>query len=210
MIKTTTLEFSYNYENSFVFPAIECAAGDTLLITGDSGTGKTTFLHLLSGLLTPKKGEIIINNENITKLSATNLDNFRGKNIGLILQKPYFVNALSVLENIQTVSWLTNKKQNTQKAKEILSLLGLENQFTKKTSELSVGQQQRVNIARALINEPKIILADEPTSSLDDKNTKIVANLLHDLAKKHKAALLIVTHDQRLKNIFSNQIILKD
>ncbi|WP_372472880.1 ABC transporter ATP-binding protein [Capnocytophaga sp. ARDL2] len=206
MIQTTEIQFSYPQGSSFSFPAMTCNAGETLLITGSSGTGKTTFLHLLSGLLTPTSGEIKINNQDITKLKGTDLDSFRGKNIGLVLQKSYFVNALNVLENIETASWLSNKNKNTEKAKELLQQLGLSDHITKNPSELSVGQQQRVNIARALINEPKIILADEPSSSLDDENAQIVAQLLQDLAKKYNAALLIVTHDQRLKDVFSNYI----
>ena len=103
-------------------------------------------------------------------------------------------------------SWLTDKTKKKEKAKELLSLLGLEQSASKLPSQLSVGQQQRVSIARALINEPKLLLADEPTSSLDDENAKIVADLLDNLSQKYNAALFIVTHDQRLKERFKSTI----
>jgi putative ABC transport system ATP-binding protein len=122
------------------------------------------------------------------------------------LQKAYFIASLSVLENIELASWLTDKTKKKEKAKELLLLLGLQKFASQLPSQLSVGQQQRVSIARALINEPKLLLADEPTSSLDDENAKIVADLLADLSQKYNAALIVVTHDQRLKERFKTTI----
>lgn len=205
MITTKDVRFSYpNLE--FCFPNLECKSGETLLITGKSGTGKTTFLHILSGILKPKSGNIIIGETNIENLSDKKLDVFRGKNIGLVLQQSHFIASLSVLENLALTSWLSDKEKKTEKAKNLLKQLGLEDQMHKNTSQLSIGQQQRVSIARALINEPKVLLADEPTSSLDDDNTQIVADLLSNLSKQYKASLVIVTHDQRLKNKFENVV----
>lgn len=206
MIRTQKLLFQYNAETQFDFPDLHCKAGESTLITGASGTGKTTLLHLLGGLLKPTSGAIDINEVDICKLSAKKLDHFRGQNIGLILQKSYFIASLSVLENIELASWLTDKTKKKEKAKELLILLGLEKIAFKLPSELSVGQQQRVSIARALINQPKLLLADEPTSSLDDENAEIVADLLADLSQKYNAALIIVTHDQRLKERFKTTI----
>jgi putative ABC transport system ATP-binding protein len=206
MIRTQQLLFQYNSETQFEFPDLQCKAGETMLITGASGTGKTTLLHLLGGLLKPTSGSIDINKVNICMLSAKKLDYFRGQNIGLILQKAYFIASLSVLENIELASWLTDKTKKKEKAKELLLLLGLQKFASQLPSQLSVGQQQRVSIARALINEPKLLLADEPTSSLDDENTKIVADLLADLSQKYNAALIVVTHDQRLKERFKTTI----
>ncbi len=208
MIATKDIHFSYP-NLDFSFPNLECQAGETLLITGKSGTGKTTLLHILSGILRPKSGEVIIGETNLQNLSNKDLDWFRGQNIGLVLQQSHFIDSLSVLENIVLTSWLSNKVQKTEKAKVLLEQLGLGNQLYKKTSELSIGQQQRVSIARALINEPKVLLADEPTSSLDDYNAEIVADLLSNLSKQYNASLLIVTHDQRLKNKFDKVVELQ-
>lgn len=208
MIQTQNLAFSYTKEVNFNFPDISLESGQVLLITGGSGKGKTTLLHLLGGLLKAPSGTVRIGNTNIEKLSDKNLDKFRGKNIGLILQQSHFVEAFSVLDNVVLSSWLATGKKAEEKAKSLLAALGLSDQMNKLTSRLSIGQQQRVSIARALINEPQLLLADEPTSSLDDENAFKVADLLSQLANEYGAALIIVTHDQRLKDRFSNQIVL--
>jgi len=206
MIQTQNLSFSYNKETQFSFPNIICNAQETLLITGGSGKGKTTLLHLLGGLLKPTHGSIQINATEMNGLSNSKLDAFRGKNIGFVLQQNYFVSSLSVLDNIVMASWFSNQKKETEKAKSLLAELNLYSQMHKLPSQLSVGQQQRVSIARALINEPKVVLADEPTSSLDDENAFKVADLLQSLAINYKSALIIVTHDRRLKDHFPNQM----
>lgn len=208
MIRTKDLRFSYGKGTAFNFPDIASGNGETLLITGGSGKGKTTLLHLLGGLLRPESGEIYIEDTNIAGLSENKLDHFRGKNVGLILQQSYFVASLTVLENVVLASWLATGKEAAEKAKQLLGHLDLQDQMQKLPSRLSIGQQQRVSIARAIINEPKLLLADEPTSSLDDDNAFKVADMLSSLAKEYNTALVIVTHDQRLKDRFSNQISL--
>jgi lipoprotein-releasing system ATP-binding protein len=208
MIKTKDLRFSYGKGTAFNFPDIVSGNGETLLITGGSGKGKTTLLHLLGGLLRPQSGDVYIEDTNIVKLSETKLDHFRGKNVGLVLQQSYFVASLTVLENVELASWLATGKKAAEKAKQLLEQLDLADQMHKLPSRLSIGQQQRVSIARAIINEPKLLLADEPTSSLDDENAFKVADMLSGLAKQYNTALVIVTHDQRLKERFSNQIAL--
>ncbi len=208
MISTKNLRFSYSKDQEFIFPDLYCEAGSTLLITGDSGKGKTTYLHILAGLLQPKSGEIIIDNTDLVSLSEKTTDKFRGKNIGVVFQKSYFIAALTILENLEMASWLATGKKHTKRAKRLLEQLGIENQAEKLPSQLSIGQQQRVSIARALMNEPKVLLADEPTSSLDDKNAEKVIDLLTSLSKEYKAALLIVTHDSRIKEKFINKITL--
>jgi len=201
MITTKDIRFSYpNLE--FKFPDISCNPSETLLITGKSGTGKTTFLHILSGILRPHSGSVKIGEIAIETLSDKKLDKFRGENIGLVLQQSHFIASLSILENLVLTSWLSDKTKKIEKAKTLLKELGLENHMYKKASQLSIGQQQRASIARALINEPKVLLADEPTSSLDDENAQVVADLLSKLSHQYQAALIIVTHDQRLKSIF--------
>lgn len=208
MITTKKIKFSYQKQQEFIFPDLYCEAGITLLITGDSGKGKTTYLHILGGLLKPKSGSIEIDKQNMLELSEGKLDKFRGKNIGLVLQKSHFISALTVLENLEMASWLATGEKNTTRAKKLLDQLDIVNQANKLPSQLSIGQQQRVSIARALMNEPKVLLADEPTSSLDDKNAEKVIELLTSLSKEYKAALLIVTHDSRIKEKFSNKITL--
>jgi len=208
MIQTKNIHFSYGKGTDFRFPDITASSGESLLITGGSGKGKTTLLHLLGGLQRPKSGEVLIENTNIDALSEKKLDHFRGKNIGLVLQQSYFVASLNVLENVVLASWLATGKQAAEKAKQLLEQLDLKDHLHKLPSQLSIGQQQRVSIARALINEPKLLLADEPTSSLDDENAFKVADMLLHLAKQYGTALVIVTHDQRLKDRFPNQISL--
>lgn len=204
MIQTRNLTFSYTPELFFNFPDIGCRAGETLLITGNSGKGKTTLLHLLGGLLRPESGSIRLDGIPLEILTEKKLDHFRGKNIGMVLQQSHFIASLTVLENVVLASWLAQGQKAVARAQFLLEHLNIADQMHKLPSRLSIGQQQRVAIARALINEPKMLLADEPTSSLDDQNAAIVAGLLSDLAQESGTALLVVTHDQRLKNIFSN------
>jgi ABC-type lipoprotein export system ATPase subunit len=206
MISTKNITFSYNEDQNFIMPDLFCQAGSTILVTGNSGKGKTTYLHILAGLLKPKSGEIFIDNNEIMHLKGSKADKFRGKNIGVVFQKSHFIASLSVLENLEMASWLATGKKHTKRAKELLNKLDILEQAHKQPSQLSVGQQQRVSIARALINEPKVLLADEPTSSLDDKNADNVIELLETLSKEYKAALIIVTHDSRIKAKFTNQI----
>lgn len=206
MISTKNITFSYNKDQTFIMPDLFCQAGNTILVTGNSGKGKTTYLHILAGLLQPNSGEIVIDNKEITHLKGSKADKFRGKNIGVVFQKSHFIASLSVLENLEMASWLATGKKHKVRAKELLQKLDISEQAHKLPSQLSVGQQQRVSIARALINEPKVLLADEPTSSLDDKNADNVIELLENLSKEYKTALIIVTHDSRIKEKFTNQI----
>ena len=206
MISTKNITFSYNKDQTFIMPDLFCQAGSTILVTGNSGKGKTTYLHILAGLLQPNSGEIVIDNKEITHLKGSKADKFRGKNIGVVFQKSHFIASLSVLENLEMASWLATGKKHKIRAKELLQKLDISEQAHKLPSELSVGQQQRVSIARALMNEPKVLLADEPTSSLDDKNADNVIELLETLSKEYKTALIIVTHDSRIKDKFTNQI----
>ncbi len=206
MISTKNITFSYKDDQVFHMPDLYCTAGNTVLVTGHSGKGKTTYLHILAGLLKPNSGEIVIEKKDITKLKESKLDKFRGKNIGVVFQKSYFLASLTVLENLEMASWLATGKKNTQKAHDLLRKLDIAEHAHKLASQLSIGQQQRASIARALINDPKVILADEPTSSLDDKNAETVIQLLDNLSKEYRAALIIVTHDSRIKEKFLNQI----
>lgn len=206
MLSSSQLRFSYNAGTTFLFPEIVCGSSETLLITGSSGKGKTTLLHLLAGILKPSGGTVTINNANICLLSGKRLDSFRGQHIGIIFQQSHFVDSLSVLENVLLAQYLSGRKKDEALAKQILNDLGVGSQINKKPAQLSIGQQQRVSIARALINKPDLVLADEPTSSLDDENCLVVAELLQQQAKQFNTALVIVTHDNRLKNIFHQSV----
>jgi lipoprotein-releasing system ATP-binding protein len=208
MIQTESLTFAYTGNTTMNFPNVSIKKAETLLILGKSGVGKTTFLHLLALLLKPDTGQIFINNTDANKLKGDELASFRSKSIGLIFQKPHFVSSLTVKENLLLTNYLANAPLNESFLKELSQSLGIEQLLHKKTNQLSLGEQQRVAIARAMMNNPSVIFADEPSSSLDDENCKIVIDLLQNQAKKIGASLIIVTHDQRLKNVFPNQISL--
>lgn len=209
MLQTENLTFSYTKATDLRFPDFTCAKAEQVLLLGQSGCGKTTLLHLLGGLLTPKTGKVVIGETDLTKLSGAQADKFRGQNIGIIFQKSHFVNALSVEENLLLAQSLAGQKSDRKRIKELLDRLNIAHKLRSKTNSLSQGEQQRVAIARALINRPQVILADEPTSALDDKNTEEVIRLLEEQAQAVDATLLVVTHDQRLKDRFSKQISLQ-
>ncbi len=208
MIATHQLKFKYDNGPSFQFPDIVCGRGEHLLILGESGKGKTTLLHLLAGMLKPQSGDVIISEKNTSKMSGTALDKFRGDHVGIIFQTSHFIASLSVEDNMIMPHYLTGKNVGREKARGILERLNLSSKLNKKTNSLSVGEQQRVAIARAMMNNPTVILADEPTSALDDKNANEVIAMLTEQAKETGACLVIVTHDKRLKDRFSKQIVL--
>ena len=206
MIETKSLEFSYDSSFVFKFPDIKLKSNENLLVLGNSGIGKSTLLHNLAGILRPKSGSIKIFDQDISKLSELELDKFRGQNIGIIFQRSHFVNSLSVGENLELAQFLgRNKKGNI---KETLDSLKILDKINKKPKELSQGERQRASIALAIINSPKLILADEPTSSLDDTNCSNVIKILKEQALKYQAQLIVITHDSRLKKHFKKSISL--
>lgn len=206
MLTTRQLTFSYSPTKPFSFPDVRCNNGDALLILGQSGTGKTTFLHLLALLLKPASGSVVINNTDLTTLSPAQTAAFRAANVGIVYQKPHFVSSLSVMDNLLLTNYLASKPQAKERAHALADQLGFAEHLTKKTNQMSQGEQQRVSIARAVMNQPAVILADEPTSSLDDENASRVIALLREQAGQIGASLIVVTHDQRLKDAFTNQI----
>lgn len=208
MISATNLTFSYSSQKNFNFPDITCADSETLLILGQSGKGKTTLLHLLALLLKPTSGSVLIDNKNTTNSAPSAVVKERAKNIGIIYQKAHFVSSLTVKDNLYLSNYLAGESLNKRKVDYLADHLGFTEHLNKKPSQLSQGEQQRVSIARALMNTPRVILADEPTSSLDDANCYKVIDLLRTESVAIGASLLVVTHDQRLKDVFSNQIFL--
>lgn len=209
MIKTENLTFQYKKDGcTFQFPNIILNKQENLLILGKSGIGKTTFLHLLAGLLHPTEGKITIERTTTNHLSSNELDMFRGQNIGLVFQKNHAVQSLTVIENLKARLFFSKKPINTTEIDTLLKQLNINDYKNSKINELSVGQLQRLNIALAVIHKPKVILADEPTSSLDDKNCKAVIELLVKQAQQTNANLIVITHDQRIKPYFQNSITL--
>lgn len=206
MLQTDQLKFAYPGEKTYSFPDISCERGAHWLLLGQSGSGKTTFLHLLGGLLSPKSGAIRLEGTDMATLSGPALDRFRGQHIGIIFQKAHFVNALTVGENLALAQQLAGMPVDNHRIAKLLNRLNVGHKIHSKPDRLSVGEQQRVAIARALVNSPELILADEPTSALDDENCEQVLHLLTEQAASVKATLLIVTHDGRLKDKIQNQI----
>lgn len=209
MIKTRNLQFSYDSTKQWSFPDIHLEKGQSLLISGYSGSGKTTFMHLLAGILQPKFGSVSINSTEIYKLNQRDLDKFRGQNVGIIFQTPHFVRSLNVTENLQLAQKLSGNIIDGLRIKNIIARLQLTVVSQAMTYTLSVGEQQRLSIARALINKPTILLADEPTSSLDDHRCSEVIGLLKQLCLLEESTLVVISHDSRLKPHFPNQIEIK-
>ena len=208
MIHTKDLSFSYNEQLGFNFPNLTCDQGETCLILGKSGVGKTTLLHLLAGLIKSNQGAISIDKTDINQLNGNKLDSFRGKNIGIVFQKPHFIASISILSNLLLGQKLANRKKDKKEILDLLDQLGIKDRAHAKPHQLSQGELQRASVARAVLNKPKLILADEPTSALDDESCDQVVQMLQTAAQDLNAALLIVTHDNRLKSIIDNQIIL--
>ncbi len=206
MLQCEGIEFTYSEGPAFRFPDFSCENGGQMLLLGQSGSGKTTLLHLLAGLLQPTKGSIKIDETAVENLSSSKLDHFRGQNIGIIFQTAHFIDSLSVLDNLIMPQYLSGKVIDRKKAMVILERLSLQHKANVPPRQLSVGEQQRIPIARALVNDPKLILADEPTSALDDKNASEVIKLLREQAEISGATLIIVTHDQRLIDEFEKRV----
>jgi len=206
MLKTNGISHVYDRKLNFNFPDINCDNGQTLLVLGQSGVGKTTLLHILAGILKPSKGQVTIENTDLYKMSGNKLDKFRGQNIGLVFQKPHFVQSISAEENLFLAQKMAGNNIDKKYAAELLETLNLNHRNNAKTFQMSQGEQQRLSIARALINKPKVILADEPTSALDDKNCAEVIQLLERHSEIVNASLVVVTHDNRLKEFFNNKV----
>jgi ABC-type lipoprotein export system ATPase subunit len=201
LLYTSKLKFTHPGQTTLFFPDIKLDSKEAIVILGKSGSGKTTLLNILAGLMKPQSGEVLLDGVDLSKLSSQRLDQFRGGEIGIIFQKPHLISAISVIENLELANYFS--KKSGQNLMTLLTELGIAQKANSSVLTLSEGEAQRVSIARALVNNPKLILADEPTSSLDDAHASAVVELLKSQAEKIGAALVIVTHDQRVKAHFS-------
>lgn len=181
-------------------------------IVGSSGAGKSTLLHILGTLDLPDSGEIIIADQNINTLKGNSLANFRNNNIGFIFQFHHLLPEFTALENVCIPGWIAGKKKKEveKQAKFLLKTLHLENRINNKPNQLSGGEQQRVAVARALINNPQIVFADEPTGNLDSKNAGQMHELFIQLRNELNQTFLIVTHNEELANVSDRTIHMKD
>jgi len=204
MITIQSIQHIYKRGETLSFPDWTVRQGEYWLMQGNSGSGKTTLLHIVCGLLKPLAGEVHINDTNIYKLDNGQADHFRGRNIGLIFQRPHLVKSLNVLENIMLAQSCAGLPIDKKRIGNVLSSLGMTGKMKSYPAQLSQGQLQRVTIARAVVNKPALIMADEPTSSLDDVHTRSVLALLINQAKENGATLIIATHDQRVKEKITN------
>ncbi|SFG75876.1 ABC transporter ATP-binding protein [Pedobacter insulae] len=204
MISIQSVAHRYNGSPLISFKDWQINDGEQWLLLGDSGSGKTTLLHILTGILKPEQGEITLNGTAIYNLSSKKLDQFRGRNIGIIFQKPHLIKSLTISENLTLAQSFANLPQNQGRIDEVLTSLGIADKKKSYPNELSQGQLQRVSIARAVINKPTLLIADEPTSSLDDKNAAAVLSLLMQQSDINRATLVVATHDKRVKDAFTN------
>ena len=190
--------------------SFEVEQGQFVAIVGASGSGKSTLLHLIGGVDTPSGGDVYVSGVNVYKQNESNLAIFRRREVGLIYQFYNLIPMLTVEENMTLPVLLDNRKVDMKRYKELLKILMLEGRDKSLPKELSGGQQQRVSIGRALMNNPSIVLADEPTGNLDSKNSKEIVDLLKLTQKRYNQTLIMITHDERIAMQADRIIVLED
>lgn len=208
MIKIQSLTHQYNQVPKLQFPDWEIKDAEQWLLLGSSGSGKSTLLNIIAGLLKPQNGEVILDGTCVYQLSSRKMDQFRGQKIGIVFQKPHFIKSLNIYDNIAIASSLAGLPIDAKRISLLLETLGLGGKAKKYAEELSQGQLQRASIARALVNHPSVLIADEPTSSLDDENAENVISLLTEQAASSHASLIVATHDNRVRNRLSKEYLL--
>jgi|TARA_B110000046_G_scaffold122751_1_gene129333 lipoprotein-releasing system ATP-binding protein len=191
---------------------LDIKKGEIVSIVGASGAGKTTLLQILGTLDRPNNGSLIINNTEVTSLKANALSKFRNTQIGFVFQFHQLLPEFTALENVCIPAFIKglNKKKAELKAMEYLDFLGIKDRMSHKPSELSGGEQQRVAVARALINQPAVLYADEPSGNLDSKNSKELHQLFFDLRDQFNQTFVIVTHNEDLANMADRKLVIAD
>ncbi|MCB2197602.1 MAG: ABC transporter ATP-binding protein [Bacteroidetes bacterium] len=212
MIKAKNITKSYGDVKVLKGIDLEIKKGEIISIVGPSGAGKTTFLQILGTLSRPDSGQILYDDKNVSKFKDKQLAAFRNNNIGFVFQFHHLLPEFTALENVCIPAFIGNipKDQAEKKAKEILSFLKLDHRIDHKPKELSGGEQQRVAVARALINEPSVIFADEPSGNLDTENRNELHELFFSLRDKYNPSIVIVTHDNELANMADRKLTMKD
>lgn len=191
-------------------PALELQSGEQAALVGSSGGGKTTLLNVISGITAPDAGSVTIDGIDITRLHEVGRDRFRAQKIGFVFQTFNLLPAFSALENVLLGMSFSTKKVDRGRAVELLGKVGLSQRMHHRPPQLSVGEQQRVAVARALANSPSLLLADEPTANVDVANQQTILNLITEACKEHRVSLLMVTHAAEVANQFSRVIRLSD
>lgn len=200
------LTAGYNRRAVARLDRLEIARGEAALLIGPSGSGKTTLLLAIAGLAEQLAGSVIVGGTAPASLRRHELDVFRGREIGFVFQSIHLVTGLTLLENVLLAGFASGLKQDVSRARQLLERLGLSAEADKQAQTLSRGQAQRAAIARALLLRPTLVLADEPTASLDDASCEAVTSLLRSSASEEGAALLVATHDQRLRMHFPTAV----
>ena len=192
--------------------SLDIKEGEIVSIVGASGAGKSTLLQILGTLDSPDSGELQFENQKLSSMSSKELATFRNSNIGFVFQFHHLLPEFTALENVCLPGYIGNKDQKhvKERAKELLNLMGLGDRLKHKPPQLSGGEQQRVSVARALINSPKVILADEPSGNLDSENAEDLHNLFFKLRDETNQTMIIVTHNESLANMADRKLIMKD
>ncbi len=206
MIHIEGLRHTYDGAVVLDLPHFRATQGEHWLVLGRSGSGKTTLLHLLGGLIAPQQGRVEVADASMNTLGGNALDRFRGRHIGIVFQQLHLMPTLTVQQNLLLAQYAAGLPQDLARVRETLAHLDVENKADAYPETLSQGQRQRVVIARAVINRPRVLLADEPTASLDDVRAAQVLDLLTAQAREAEATLVIATHDARIKGAFTHRL----
>lgn len=200
MIQARSLAYRYPQGPALSFPDVEVPQGGTLLLQGRSGAGKSTWLALVAGLLTPTSGQLLVAGQDLAPLRGGERDRWRGRSIGFLPQKLHLSDALSVQRNLALVYFAAGLAEDKVAVRAALDALGVADLAHRLPGQLSGGQAQRVALARATLLQPKVLLADEPTASLDDQAAAAAVTLLRDAARRCGATLVVATHDARVRD----------